>query len=77
MEAAFEEWFQAERRRTFDLSKFPGERIEDHPDWSMGFRDAYLKGWMGATLWCRLCKREHEGKCFEPTSGAEQCSLST
>jgi hypothetical protein len=48
MEAAFEEWFQAERRRTFALSSLPGEHIEDHPHWSDGYRDSYYRGWMGA-----------------------------
>lgn len=65
METAFEDWFQAERRRTFALYAHPGETIDDHPHWSYGFRSSYLAGWMGAVLWCRLCKTCHEGACIK------------
>jgi hypothetical protein len=45
-EAFFEVWFQLHRKKTFERTARPGDRIEDHPHWSMGLRDAYLEGWM-------------------------------
>lgn len=64
MEAAFEEWFQAHRRETWTRSRIAGDPIEPRQNWSMGHYWLLREGWMGAVLWCRLCKREHEGPCI-------------
>ena len=45
-EALFEVWFQLHRKKTFERCALPGEKIEDHPQWSMGMRPAYLEGWL-------------------------------
>lgn len=64
MEAAFEEWFQHRRRKTWAETRMPDDPIEPRSAWSTGLYKHFREGWMGAVLWCRLCKREHEGPCI-------------
>jgi hypothetical protein len=40
-EALFEVWFQLHRKKTFERGAQPGDRLEDHPHWGMGYRNAY------------------------------------
>ena len=73
MEAAFEDWFQSRRRTSWINTLGANEQSKPVPEqWSMGLRATLQEGWTGAVLWCRLCKRQHEGPCFTHTSHAEQ-----
>lgn len=45
-EAMFEVWFQLHRLKTFKRGALGADRLEDHPQWSMGLRDYYLEAWM-------------------------------
>ena len=51
---------------------YGGETMQKTYLWSMGLRATLQEGWMGAVLWCRLCKRQHEGACFTHTSGVNE-----
>lgn len=44
-EAMFEVFFQLRRKKTFERTASAGERLEDHPAWSMGLRNAMWEGW--------------------------------
>lgn len=73
MEEAFEEWFQARRKKTWMCTLNHSEKDRPVPrEWSMGLRNILREGWMGATLWCRLCQREHEGPCISNGKFTEQ-----
>jgi len=45
-EAIFEVWFQLRRKNTFERTVTAGEKLENHPAWLMGLRDALHEGWM-------------------------------
>jgi hypothetical protein len=64
MEAAFDEWFAAYQQRSWDASRIASDPVKPRPNWGTGFKSSLRDGWMGATLWCLLCKREHEGPCL-------------
>ncbi len=72
MEAAFEDWWQAHRRKTWEPTRITGDPKDPPENWGYGHRALLYQGWMGAVLWCRLCNREHDGRCFPNTSGAER-----
>ncbi len=64
MQAAFEDWFRIHQQQTWDASRISSDPLKPRPAWGMGLKSSLREGWMGATLWCLLCKREHEGPCL-------------
>jgi hypothetical protein len=45
-EVYFEVWFQLHRAKTFARGAKPGDKLENHPHWGYGYRNAHLEGWM-------------------------------
>jgi hypothetical protein len=45
-EERFEQWFQQERRRTWEASRVHGDPEEPRAAWAMGLRCLYRDGWM-------------------------------
>ena len=64
-EQAFEQWFEAQRRETFNQIPDYG-RFEDHPHWGTGARRDMHKAWMARAKLLPMVHLSSGGKPDDP-----------